>query len=195
MLPARSISVISVQAPTKVNTRHLYQLDAIDDLPLGSISLAVDPKIDQKNPKLLKIPLLNTEHNTVHIPRKTIIGKLQPLDVANFKVSNISWPTDGTVSTTGKPMELPCIPPESSFLLEQSNAKQSIVLKDAHILQDAKDGLTSLLEGENNSIISKSPIEVRRTNLFQMDIPMARPPVVCKPHPIPLNIKSLLMRK
>ena len=99
MLPPKSISIISVQAPNNLNTRHLYQLDATDDLPSGIIPLAVDHNIDHKYPKLLKIPLLNTEHSTVHIPRKTVIGKLQPLDVVDFKVSNISWTIDGTAST------------------------------------------------------------------------------------------------
>ena len=95
--------------------RHLYQLDDIDDLLSGVMYLAVDHKIDHKYPKLLKIPLLNKDYNTFHIPRKTIIGKLQSLDVADFKVSNISWTTDGTATTTSKPTELPCMSPESIF--------------------------------------------------------------------------------
>ena len=45
MLPPRSISIISVQAPTKLNTRHLYRLDATDNLPSGIIPLAVDHKL------------------------------------------------------------------------------------------------------------------------------------------------------
>ena len=109
MLPARSISVISVQVLTELNTSHFYQLDATDNLPSGIIPLPVDHKIDHKYPTLLKVPLLNAEHNTVYIPRKTITGKL--LHVADFKVRNILWTTNGIPSTTGKPMELPCIPP------------------------------------------------------------------------------------
>ena len=34
-------------------------------------------------------------------------------------------------------------------------------------------GLTSLLEGKFNSIISKSHMDMGRANLFQMDIPTA----------------------
>ena len=37
MLPARSISVILVEAPTKPNTRYLNQLDATGNLPLSII--------------------------------------------------------------------------------------------------------------------------------------------------------------
>ena len=76
MLPPRSVSVISVKAPTELNTRHLYQLDATDNLAPDIIPLEVDHKIDHKYPKLLGIPLLNTENNAVQIPRKTIIGRL-----------------------------------------------------------------------------------------------------------------------
>ena len=46
-LPPRSI-LISVQAPTKLNTRHVFQLNATDNLPPGIISLAVGHKIDHE---------------------------------------------------------------------------------------------------------------------------------------------------
>ena len=76
-LAPRSISVISVQVPTKLNLKHLYQPDAADDLPSGIIPLAVDHKIDHKYPKLLKIPLCNTEYNTIYILRKKHHRKLK----------------------------------------------------------------------------------------------------------------------
>ena len=80
--------------------------------------------------------------------------------------------------------------PKSSFKPEHSINKHSIVLEDTHILQEAKDGLSSSLEGEYNRIIFKSPTDVGRTNLFQMDIPNMGLPVSCKPHPIPLKDKK-----
>ena len=121
MLPPISVSVISVKAPTELNTRHLYQLDVTNNLP----PLAVDHKIDHKYPKLLRIPLFNTENNMVQISRKAIIGKLQPIDVTDSEI-NISWTTDGTTIMT-KSAELPCIPPESSFQLKHNINKHSIV--------------------------------------------------------------------
>ena len=65
MLPPRNVSIISVQAPMDLNTRHLYQLNATDNLPPGIIPMAVDLKIDHKYPKLLCITLLSMEYNTV----------------------------------------------------------------------------------------------------------------------------------
>ena len=67
-----------------------------------------------------------------------------------------------------------------------------MVLEDAHIPQEAKNGMPSLLEREYYSIISKSPTDVRRTNLFEMDIPTMGLPVVCKPHPILLKYQKFV---
>ena len=140
-------------------------------------SLAVDHKIDHRYPKLLKISLLNTENNTVQIPWKPIIGNLQSIEVEDFEISNISWTTEGTADTTNIPTELPSMLPESSVQPEHNNAKHSIVLLDAKIPQEAKNGLSSLHEGDYNSIISNTPMDVGRTNLFQMDIQTAEPPL------------------
>ena len=93
MLPPRSVSVISVKVSTKLNTRHLYQLNAADKLLPHIIPLAVDHKIYHNNVKLKCIPLLNMEHNTANVPRKAVIGKLQPIDITDSEVNNIS---DGT---------------------------------------------------------------------------------------------------
>ena len=51
----------------------------------GIISLIADYKIDHKYPQLLKILLLNSEHDTIHIPRKNIIWKLQPIEIKILK--------------------------------------------------------------------------------------------------------------
>ena len=80
------------------------------------------------------------------------------------------------------------MPPELSFQPEQNNSKQSIILQDAQIPQEAKDKLSSLLEKDYHSIVSKSSMDVGRTNLFQMDIPTTGPPIACKPYPIPHTI-------
>ena len=183
ILPPGYISLISVQAPTELDTKHLYS---------GIMPLAVDHKIDHKYPKLLKIPLPNTEQNTVCIPRKPIIGSLQPIDVEDFEVSNISWTTDGTADTTNSPKELTCMPPESSFQPDYSNTKHSVVLQDAYIPQTGKGRLYFLFKGEYNSIISKSPTGVGRTNLFQMDIPNVGPPIACQPYSIPLKYQKFV---
>ena len=91
---------------------------------------------------------------------------MQPKDVEDFEIHNIWWTTDGTADTLTSPTELPCVPSDASLGPEYNNTKHSIVLLDAQILQDAKDWPSSLIEREYNSIISKSPVDVGRTNLF-----------------------------
>ena len=76
------------------------------------------------------IPLLNTEYDTIHIPRETSIGNLQPIEVEDFEVSNILWTTDGTTDTKDSPVELPSMLPDSSFQPDHKNTKHSIVLQD-----------------------------------------------------------------
>ena len=75
------MSVIAVQVLAEPNTKHIYQLNSSDDLPSGNILLALDNRIDHKYTKLLNIPLHDTEYDAVHMPIKTVIGKLQPLDI------------------------------------------------------------------------------------------------------------------
>ena len=88
-LPPRSISIISVQVPIELNIKHLYKLNTPDDILSGIIPLPVDHKIDHKCPKLLKIHLLNMGYDSIHAPRKIIIGKLQPTEIEHIESSNI----------------------------------------------------------------------------------------------------------
>ena len=46
-----------------------------------------------------------------------------------------------------------------------------MVLENVHIPQEAKEGIASLLKGNYNSIISKSAMDLRRTNLFPNGYP------------------------
>ena len=80
--------------------------------------------------------------------------------------------------------------PESSFQPEHNNMKQSIVLQVAQIPHEAKDKLSSLLEEDYNSIVSKSPTDVGRTNLFKIDISTAGLPIACKLYLIPLKYQK-----
>ena len=131
-----------VQAPTEPNIKHIYQLNASDNLPSGTLSLAVDHRIDHKYPKLLNISLLSTEYDAVHVPRKTVIGKLQRSEMESIEISSVSW-TNENSKTPVSPVELLTMPPESSFQLEQNGLRQWIHLQHAQIPQEAKDKLSS----------------------------------------------------
>ena len=81
---------------------------------------------------------------------------------------------------------------ESSFQAEQNNLTQSIILQDAKIPQEARDQPYSLLEKDFDSIVSKSPLHVGKTSLFQMDILMTGQPKVHKPYPVPLKHQTFI---
>ena len=67
------------------------------------------------------------------------------------------------------------------------NQRQSIILQDVQVPQEARDKLSFLLENEFDNIIFKSSTDVGRIYLFEMDIPTKGPPVAEKPYPIHLK--------
>ena len=66
---------------------------------------------------------------------------------------------------------------------------------DVQILQEANEISSLHYMGDYNSIVLKSPMDVGKVNLFQMDIPTAGSPVACKPYPILLKYKEFIERK
>ena len=152
--------------PTKLNTRHQYQLDVTDNLPPGIKTIGSGSQNRSQVSKIIKdTPTQHRkQHSTNSQKWKSIICKLQPIDAIAYEVNNISWTNDDT-TTMNKPAELPCMTPESSFQPDHNINKHSIVLEDAQILQEAKDGLSSLLQGNTTASSSKSHIDVGRTNI------------------------------
>ena len=93
-------------------------------------------------------------------------------------------------NTANSPTKLPSMSSESSFQPEQNNLKPSILLQDAQIQQEAKDKLSLLLDGDHDSTVSKSPMDVGRTNHYQINIPTTVPPIAQKPYPITLKYQN-----
>ena len=91
---------------------------------------------------------------------------------------------DKTKHTPNCPAELQSMPPESSF--------QSNLLQDTKIPQEAKDKFSSLLEGVYDGNFIKITNWVRRTDLFQVDIPTAGPSIPCKQYPILLKYQMFI---
>ena len=95
-------------------------------------------------------------------------------------------------NTANSPAELQAMPPECSFQLEQNDLRQSIILQDAQITQEARDKLSILLEKDFDHNVSKSSTDVGRTNLFQIDITTTGPPIAHKPYPIPIKCQIFI---
>ena len=102
----KSISVITLQASTELNTQHIYKLNTIDDLQSGFIPLAVDHRTHQKYQNLLSIPILNTEYDAVFIPRTTVIGTVHPLEIDVIEICDIFWTRTENSNMTSGPAEL-----------------------------------------------------------------------------------------
>ena len=90
-LQPRSIAIITAQTPTELNIQHIYALNTSNYPPLGPLPLAVDHKINQKYPKSLSIPILNTTYNRACILKATVFSALNPIEIEITEVSNIAW--------------------------------------------------------------------------------------------------------
>ena len=150
-LQPKCVSIITVQAPTELKPQHIYELSTSDDLSDGLIPLAVNHKVNHKNPKLLNIHVLNTLYNRVYVPRSTTFGTLKILDTENAEVNEISWTKlkkldkknienrlQELCHCSHTNNELPPIPPQQNIQLEHDNQnKQLVLLEDAQVPQKA----------------------------------------------------------
>ena len=75
-----------------------------------------------------------------------MIGTFHPIEIKCIEVSNVSWTKTEYSNTINSPAELLAMPPESSYQPEKNNLKQSIILQDVQIPQEARDKLFSVLE-------------------------------------------------
>ena len=139
---------------------------------------------------MLNISLINTDYDTVHIPQKTMLGTLHPIESKNTEVSNVSWTKENT-NTANSAVELLSISPESSIQPGQNNLKQMILQQDAQIPQEAKGKLSLLLEVDYDNLLLKSPMDVGRKKCLQIDIPTAGP-TAQKPYPILLKYQKFI---
>ena len=66
--------------------------------------------------------IYSEETSRFYIPIKTIIIKLQAIEIKDIEFSHASWTKDNT-DTTNSPVVLPILPPEWSFHPEHNNKK------------------------------------------------------------------------
>ena len=88
---------------------------------------------------------------------------------------------------------LPAILLQSNFQPKPSNhIRESMILEDAQVPKEAQDKLSSLLQTKFDSIVSNLSNDMRRSNLFEMDIPTTGPPTAHKPYPILLTYQKFV---
>ena len=143
--------------------------------------------------------LLNTINSVVKLLKNTALGSITRVDNAEY-VQNISLlqPDNNKAHDRSQPPSeanplFPVFPESSSFQTHAHNSNKSpIQLQDANVLLEIQCKLNTMQTSKFTDIISKSPTDFGGTNLIEMDLPTAGPPVSTKPYTIPLKYKSFI---
>ena len=123
------------------------------------------------------------------------MSTLNPVEIESIEDSYISWTktekSQDSMKNSSTP--LPTIPTESNFQPEHHELKkQSIILQDTQVPQEARDKLSSILDNEFDIIVSMSSTDVGRTSLLKMGIPTTGPPIAWKPYLIALKHQNFI---
>ena len=165
----------------------LFEITLDRQLPEGLIPLDVLHNIHNKQPQEMLVLLLNTINSVVKLLKYTVLGSITKVGNAEYvqncspqsgndKAHDISEPP-----SESKPL-LPVFLDSSSFQTHtHDNKKSPIQLQDANVLLEIQWKLNTMLTSKFTGIISKSPTDFGRTNLIEMDLPTAGPPVSTKP--------------
>ena len=200
--------IIKVKAPAELKPQHIFKISPSNNLPLGLIPLAVDHTINQKYSKLLNISILTMAHCRVYIPRSAVFGMLKPVEIENAEICETFWTkikklNENTLNNfdelcchSQNSNELQNILSHSSFQHEPNNYnRQSVILEDAQVPQEAQDKLSLLLQTKFDSLVTKSSTDVERSDLFKMHISTTGTPMHASYTQFHLNTKSSLMNK
>ena len=119
------------------------------------------------------------------------------MDNAEYVQNICSLQSDNDKAHDNSPQEakplLPVFPDSSSFQTHTHNSNKSpIQLQDASVPLNIQCKLNTMLTSKFASIISKSPTDLGRTNLIEMDLPTTGPPVSTKSYTIPPKYKSFV---
>ena len=100
------------------------------------------------------------------------------------QVQEIRWTT---LQDDATPKLLPKIPHNTNLLLDPETNNPSKSIPNAEIPNEARDKLKELLDAKYTNIVSKTAIDIGRTNLIELDIPTEGPPIASKPYAVPLK--------
>ena len=88
---------------------------------------------------------------------------------------------------TPKTQLLPEIKGTTNLQLEPDKPKTTRSNPDADIPQEVRSRLKELLNAKYTSIVSKSAMDIGRTNLIELDIMTEGPPITLRPYTVPLK--------
>ena len=175
-LPPMSVSIIEVKTPKICNTTNLYEASA-DTLqpPKNIILLGILHRVNHKTPQHLNIPILNANNVPYSIGKNMPIAFMYPARKCE-EVQEVSW--SRLWCDTSK--LLPQILQNTTLQLEPDTKSLASSIPDVDIAEEAKTKLQELLKKKYLQIISQNAIDIGRTNLIELDIPMEGPPIASK---------------
>ena len=198
-LNPKSITVVSVKTPPKVDASQVYKLNHKFPLPSSVILIDVIHKFDHKIPQELKIPILNTNDNVTNITKSTALVSLRSAERVD-NIFSLDW--DTLLQTRQLAVEevldqqktkeqvhnlLPQMPQTNLQLEADKPNHPEISTPNVDIPEKALNKLQHPLDAKYSTIISKSTTDIGRTNLTELDIPTEGPPIACKPYSVPLK--------
>ena len=162
-----------------LDSNNIYELDfSTFQLPEGVVPLDVMHHMDHKMTRTLKVPILNT-NNTIsslvkNSPTVTVVppGKCEQVQGIKWSVlQDTEWAS--ILEATQEPEMtgllqkaelLPDIPGTSNLQLGPDTPNVSKSIPNANITEVARKQLQELLDVKYNIIVSKSDVDISRTN-------------------------------
>ena len=145
------------------------------------------------------VQLLNTVNSVVKLLKNTVLGSINKVDNAEYvqNMSSLQSAIDNAHDEAqpqqeAKPL-LPVFPDSLRFTTHAHDSNKSpIQLQDVNVPLEIQQKLNTMLNSKCTGIISKSPTDIGRPNLIEMDLLTTGPPVSTKPYTIPLKYKSFV---
>ena len=146
--------------------------------------------------------MLNTNESNMYIIKNTPIMSLhETCEVQD--ICNIEWKKHIDTRDIAPEVTHPeanrqhkdLLPPMPECNLQiKANKKDynKIKMPEADVPEEAKRKLNALLEEKYWDIVSKSAMDMGRTNLIELDIPTEGPCVSCRPYSIPLKYRDFV---
>ena len=212
-LSPESIALVEVQAPRDIIGNKKYQLNPEGYLPQGIIPVDLVHSFD-KTPRTLFVPILNTSSKYENIPKGSLLGTFEPIEVSEVQVT--SWTDlEGKMQKVHwqlrkkkcyrrtrqkchdkeeEPMKLlPDYPADSCMEMETMMKQPDTKLEDTADADKWKTKVLKMLESRFGSIISRSSTDVGRTKLHTLDVQVTEvSPVFVKQYTIPLKYQNFI---
>ena len=174
-------------------SNNIYELDfSTFQLPEGVVPQDMMYHIDNKMPRTLNVPILNTNNTISRLVKNSPIATLIPVG----KCEQIQWVKWSEVTQEPnllrKPQFLPEIPSTTNLQFEPDTSNVSKSTPDSDISEIARKRLQELLDVKYNSIVSKSAADIGRTNLIKLDILTEGAPVASKLYTLPLKYREFV---